>query len=73
MVLFASRKKDNVNMPPSTVAAGTLTTGWEKMKFIDSSGFLDIFFINHTSFVGKTEGTFLWMLHLNTSKTMLPW
>jgi hypothetical protein len=55
MVLFASRKKDNVNTPLSTVAADTLTTGWEKMKFIDSSGFLDIFFINHTSFAVDTH------------------
>lgn len=53
LVLFASCKKDNNHPtpPPSPVPNDTLSAGWQKINFIDSSYLVDIFFINNTGFV----------------------
>ncbi len=54
LVLFSSCKKDNNNNPtpppPSPVPSDTLTAGWTKINFIDTSDLVDIFFINNTGF-----------------------
>ncbi|MDE3184455.1 MAG: hypothetical protein KGM16_13640 [Bacteroidota bacterium] len=51
LVLFASCKKDNHPTPPPVpVPNDTLSAGWQKMNFIDSSSLVDIFFINNTGF-----------------------
>jgi photosystem II stability/assembly factor-like uncharacterized protein len=55
LILFSSCGKDNVNKRTSQVDTDTLTTGWKKMKFIDSTGLLDIFFINNTGFAVGTH------------------
>jgi photosystem II stability/assembly factor-like uncharacterized protein len=56
LVLFSSCGKDKVHSPgPSPQAVDTLTTGWKKIKVIDSSGLLDIFFINHTGFAAGSH------------------
>lgn len=49
LILFSSCGKEKVNSP-APVAVDTLTTGWKKIKLIDSPDFYDIFFINHTGF-----------------------
>ena len=52
LVVFTSCKKpDSLPVtPPAPVATDTLSAGWQKINFIDSSDLADIFFINNTGF-----------------------
>jgi photosystem II stability/assembly factor-like uncharacterized protein len=61
-VLFASCKKDNNHNTPSPVASYTLTTGWQKINFIDTSDIYNISFdiynipfINNTGFASGSN------------------
>ncbi|MGN6802003.1 MAG: WD40/YVTN/BNR-like repeat-containing protein [Ginsengibacter sp.] len=51
MVSASCKKQDSPStMPPDPVAADTLSAGWQKINFIDSSDLADIFIINNTGF-----------------------
>jgi photosystem II stability/assembly factor-like uncharacterized protein len=50
LLLLASCNKDKNQSPLSPPASDTLSAGWKKIQVNDSSGFLDIFFINNTGF-----------------------
>ncbi|MGN6342675.1 MAG: WD40/YVTN/BNR-like repeat-containing protein [Ginsengibacter sp.] len=52
LVFFTSCSKDNSEpvTPPAPVATDTLSAGWKKINFVDSSDLADIFFINNTGF-----------------------
>jgi photosystem II stability/assembly factor-like uncharacterized protein len=50
LLLLASCNKDKNQSPPSPAASDTLSAGWKKIQIKDSSGLLDIFFINNTGF-----------------------
>ena len=52
LVVFTSCKKPYSLpvTPPASVDTHTLSAGWQKINFIDSSDLADIFFINNTGF-----------------------
>jgi photosystem II stability/assembly factor-like uncharacterized protein len=49
LVLISCTKGKNES-PTPPAASDTLSAGWKKIQIIDSTGFLDIFFINNTGF-----------------------
>jgi len=52
LVVFTSCKKPYSLpvTPPAPVDTDTLSAGWQKINFIDSSDLADIFIINNTGF-----------------------
>jgi photosystem II stability/assembly factor-like uncharacterized protein len=50
LVLLTSCNKDKNQSLPSPVASDTLSAGWKNIQIIDSTDFLDVFFINNTGF-----------------------
>jgi photosystem II stability/assembly factor-like uncharacterized protein len=52
LVVFTSCNKDNSppTTPPASVAADTLSAGWQKINFNYSVDLVDIFFVNNTGF-----------------------